>query len=257
MASTYFWHKLYLHRTKIILFTLLAILLVAPAAQAQKKISTLNKPGYDDKLIHYGFYLAAPLTRYSIEHSQEYANQLAADPSGGESAMNVNARFSPGFYTGLVLNVRIADHLDARFVPGVGFYSRKIEYTNAPQESGEVQTIDKTISSTMVELPLLLKYKARRRSNTRMYLVGGIKPGIDLGSGKSDENPDRGLAVEKFDVALEYGFGVDMFYPFFKFAPEIRFSHGLINQHKLTESQYSRMLQKQTNHNISLLLFFE
>ena len=109
----------------------------------------------------------------------------------------------------------------------------------------------------MVELPLLLKFKAKRRSNARMYLVGGIKPGIDLGSGKSDENPDRGLAVEKFDLALEYGFGVDMFYPFFKFAPEIRFSHGLVNQHKPTQSQYSRLLQKQTNHNISLILFFE
>ncbi|HEY4651930.1 MAG TPA: porin family protein [Pontibacter sp.] len=257
MAFTHFWHKLYLHRAKITLLSLLAILIVAPAAQAQKKINTLNKPGYDDKLIHYGFYLAAPLTRYNIQHSQEYADQLAADPSGGAGTTNVNAKFSPGFYTGLVLNVRLAEYLDARFVPGVGFYSRRIEFTNMPQETGEVATEDKTISSTMVELPVLLKLKAKRRSNARMYLVAGVKPGIDLGSGKSDENPDMGLAVNKFDMALEYGFGVDMFYPFFKFAPEIRFSHGLLNQHKLTESQHSRLLQKQTNHNISLILFFE
>jgi len=257
MAFTYIWHKLHLHRTKISLLTLLAILIVAPAADAQKRINTLNKPDYDYKPIHYGFYLAAPLTRYQIQHSQEYADQLAADPAGGTGVINVNTKFNPGFYTGLVLNVRVADNLDARFVPGVGFYSRKIEFTNMPQESGEVLTEDKTISSTMVELPFLLKFKANRRSNARMYLVGGIKPGIDLGSGKSDENPDRGLAVEKFDLALEYGFGVDMFYPFFKFAPEIRFSHGLVNQHKLTQSQYSRLLQKQTNHNISLILFFE
>ncbi|MEJ8756057.1 porin family protein [Pontibacter sp. H259] len=257
MASTYIWHKLYLYRTKISLLTLLAILIVAPAADAQKRINTLNKPDYDFKTIHYGFYLAAPLTRYHIQHSQEYADQLAADPAGGEGVINVNTKFSPGFYTGLVLNVRVADNLDARFVPGVGFYSRKIEFANMPQETGEVQTEDKTISSTMVELPFLLKFKAKRRSNARMYLVAGVKPGIDLGSARSDENPDRGLAVEKFDVALEYGFGVDMFYPFFKFAPELRFSHGLINQHKLTQSQYSRLLQKQTNHNISLILFFE
>ncbi len=257
MAFTNIWHKLYIHRSKISLFALLAILIVAPAAQAQKKINTLNKPGYDDKLIHYGFYLAAPLTRYNIQHSQEYADQLAASATGGADATHVNAKFSPGFYTGLVLNVRLADYLDARFVPGVGFYSRKIEFTNMPQESGEIQTVDKTISNTMVELPVLLKYRAKRRTNTRMYLVAGVKPGIDLGSGKSDENPDLGLAIEKFDLALEYGFGVDMFYPFFKFAPEIRFSHGLINQHKLTGSQYSRYIQKQTNHNISLILFFE
>ncbi|NEM98339.1 type IX secretion/gliding motility protein PorT/SprT [Pontibacter burrus] len=257
MAPFNIWHKLHLHRTKIALLSLLALFIVAPAAQAQKRINTLNKPDYDSKPIHYGFYLAAPLTRYQIQHSQEYADQLAADPSGGEGTTNVNPKFSPGFYTGLVLNVRLADYLDARFVPGVGFYSRRIEFTDMPQETGELMTEDKTISSTMVELPVLLKLKAQRRSNARMYFVAGVKPGIDLGSGKSDENPDRGLAVNKFDLALEYGFGVDMFYPFFKFAPEIRFSHGLLNQHKQTQSTYSRLLQKQTNHNISLIFFFE
>src|SRR5690606_27343926 len=103
----------------------------------------------------------------------------------------------------------------------------------------------------------LLKYKSMRRSNTRLYLVAGIKPGIDMGSGKSDEEADKGLAIEKFDLAVEYGVGLDMFYPFFKFAPELRFSHGLLNQHKPTNSEFSRLIQKQTNHNVSLIFFFE
>ncbi|WP_439881629.1 porin family protein [Pontibacter sp. MBLB2868] len=224
---------------------------------AQKKISGLNKPGYDDKVVHYGFYLSVPITKYNITHSQEYADQVAADPAG-EGTMAVNAKVSPGFYTGLVLDVRIFEYLNARFVPGVGFYGRSIEYTNAPQSSGERQDVIKTISSTMIELPVLLKYKAKRRDNNmRMYLVGGVKPGIDLGNTRSGDDAENELLVNNFDLAIEYGFGVDIFYPFFKFAPEIRFSHGLLNQNVSNESIYNNSLKKLTNHNVSLILHFE
>ncbi|WP_240773220.1 porin family protein [Pontibacter sp. SGAir0037] len=220
-------------------------------ASAQKRIVGLNKPGYDDRPVHYGFYLALPFTKYNIQHSQEYVNQLnTSDP------MTVNAKVSPGFYTGLVLNVRLAEYLDARFVPGVGFYGRTIEYDNVPQATEENATELVTIPSTMVELPLLLKYKSKRRTNYRVYMVGGVKPGIDLNSRKNDRGVE-GLRAEKFDLALEYGFGVDMFYPYFKFAPEIRFSHGLLNQHIADDNMYSRSLQRMTNHNVSLILYFE
>ncbi|MBW7469197.1 PorT family protein [Pontibacter aydingkolensis] len=257
MAFTHIRHQLDLHRQKVVFFSfMLCMLLSSQAAQAQKKIKQQNKPGYDDKTVHYGFYLSMPITKYNIQHSQEYADQLANDP-GGAGTMSVNAKVSPGFYTGLVLDVRLAEYLSARFVPGVGFYGRSIEYANAPQESGERQDVVKTISSTMIEMPLLLKYKAKRRTNFRMYLVGGIKPGIDLGSTRSGDDNTTELLVDNFDLAVEYGFGVDIFYPFFKFAPEIRFSHGLLNQHVPNESLYSNSIQKLTNHNVSFILFFE
>ncbi|MCC9135549.1 porin family protein [Pontibacter silvestris] len=224
------------------------------SAIAQKKIYTQNKPGYDEKRVHYGFYLALPLTKYNVTQSQEYANQLSPNL---DTAMTVNAKVSPGFYTGLVLNVRLADNLDARFVPGVGFYVRTIEYGNMKQDNGEWLDENKSINSTMVEMPLLLKYKSKRRTNYRMYFVAGIKPAIDLGNNRSDETDEDALVVNNLDLALEYGVGLDIFYPYFKFAPELRFSHGIINQHKPNNSIYNNSIQKLTNHNVSLILFFE
>ncbi|TXK48046.1 PorT family protein [Pontibacter qinzhouensis] len=251
MAFTYIWNKLHLHRKKIVFAVFSVLFLSSSLASAQKKISQENKPNYDEKKVHYGFYLAVPLTKYNLEHSQEYVDQLNSG-----SAMTVNARTSPGFYTGLVLNVGLAEYLDFRFVPGVGFYGRTIEFGNAAQDDGSRGTTNVTISSTMVELPFLLKYKSKRRTNYRMYFVGGVKPGIDLNSEKDSNNGD-GLRTEKFDLALEYGVGLDIFYPFFKFAPELRFSHGLLNQHVRDNNMYSRSIQRLTNHNISLILFFE
>ena len=257
MALTHIRDKFDIHRQKVVVLCfILAMLFGSQAAQAQKKIKQQNKPGYDDKTVHYGFYLSMPVTKYNIQHSQDYADQLANDPGGGGS-MAINAKVSPGFYTGLVLDVRLAEYLSARFVPGVGFYGRTIEFANAPSETGERQDIAKTISSTMIEMPLLLKYKAKRRGNFRMYLVGGIKPGIDLGAGRSGDDNTNELLVDNFDLAVEYGFGLDIFYPYFKFAPEIRFSHGLLNQHTPNESLYNNSIQKLTNHNVSFILFFE
>ncbi|WP_299762134.1 porin family protein [uncultured Pontibacter sp.] len=255
MAFTHIWHKLNLHRQKITLFGLLLLLLLAGvSAQAQQKVKSLNKPGYDEKPVHYGFYLAVPLTKYNVTHSQEYADRIR---SGSNEA--INAKTDIGFYTGLVLNVRLAEYLDARFVPGVGFYGRTIEFKNVVLPTVETEEVMlETVPNVMIELPVLLKYKSKRRSNYRPYIVAGVKPGIDLGKGNSGAKDENMLEVEKFDLALEYGIGIDIFYPYFKFAPELRFSHGLLNQHKLLEnSTYSRSIDKLTHHNVSLILFFE
>ncbi|WP_245842391.1 type IX secretion/gliding motility protein PorT/SprT [Pontibacter ummariensis] len=233
---------------------MLALLLFAgTTAEAQEKIMTMNKPGYDERPVHYGFYLAVPFTKYNLQHSKAYVDQQNATTPH----VDVNTKTSVGFYTGLVLNVRLAQYLDARFVPGVGFYNRKIEFANALQDSGERMDEDQSINSTVIELPFLLKYRAKRRSNLRPYLVAGVKPGIDLGKAKNDAGDNKELRVETFDIALEYGIGLDVFYPYFKFAPELRFSHGLFDQHKPTGEEYSNYIQKLTNHNVSLIFFFE
>ncbi|OKL39350.1 type IX secretion/gliding motility protein PorT/SprT [Pontibacter flavimaris] len=254
MAFTHIWHKLHLHRQKITLSSLIILaLLLCGTAQAQQKVNALNKPGYDQRPVHYGFYLSLPLTKYNVHHSQEYVDRLR---NGSDEA--INPKNDIGFYTGLVLNVRLAEYLDARFVPGVGFYSRTIEFKNVAVNRETEDVMFETINNTMIELPVLLKYKAKRRSNYRPYIVAGVKPGIDLGKANNGTGGDLELQVEKFDLALEYGIGVDIFYPYFKFAPELRFSHGLMNQHKLlSNSTYSRSIDKLTHHNVSLIFFFE
>ncbi|GAA4440617.1 porin family protein [Pontibacter saemangeumensis] len=223
-------------------------------ASAQQKIKDMNKPGYDLKPVHYGFYLAVPLTRYNLQHSQAYADQLE---NGNNDA--VNAKSDLGFYTGLVLNVRLAEYLDARFVPGVGFYGRTLVFDNVETGVETSPSMKETVSNTMIELPLLLKYKAKRRNNIRPYMVAGVKAGIDLGKGNNGKTQQEiALEVKDYDLALEYGIGVDIFYPYFKFAPELRFSHGLVNVHKpVAGSTYSGYIQKLTNHNVSLIFFFE
>jgi hypothetical protein len=253
MAFTHIWHQLHLHRQKIG-FIVLFTLCLAGSAQAQnQKIKAENKPGYDEKRIRYGFYLGAMRSKYQIEASPEYANS-----GSGAPARPMNAMWSTGFYPGLVLNVRLFEYLDARFLPGVAFHTRKIDFEDPANEGNGGFEEDVTMSSTVIELPLLLKYKAKRRGNYRMYMVGGLKGSRIIGDrGDVDTQTGARLHVNKTDLSIEYGVGLDIFYPYFKFAPELRFSHGLMNQKADYASEYSNMIDRLSSRTVSLIFHFE
>lgn len=250
MALTNIWHKLHLHRQKVV-FAVILMLCSFGTAQAQnQKIIGENKPGYDEKRIHYGFYLGMSFSKYNIEHSQYYADQV-------NNGTKVNTMNELGFYPGLVLNVRLFEYLDARFVPGVGFYGRSIDFEKTGTDGEEGGNFDNTtFSSPVVEMPLLLKYRAKRRGNFRMYMVGGMKASYVLGNTNQSQSGGVLLQINRQDLSVEYGVGLDIFYPYFKFAPELRFSHGLLNQ-KSDAGEYSPLIDRMTTRNVSLIFHFE
>ena len=62
-----------------------------------------------------------------------------------------------------------------------------------------------------------------------MYIVGGVTPVIEAAGRSNLEEDLSRLQIEKFSTNLELGFGFDLYYPLFKFSPEVRFSYGLTN----------------------------
>ena len=261
MAASYLRHQFYLHRAQVgrFSFLVLAGLLLSLSAQAQKKsltkasrgkrgqvksITTNNLPGYDDKWFHPGFYIAGNSSSYRIRQAAPY-------PMGVSS----NSITSPGFSVGFVGDARIFDYLTLRFAPGVSFITRRVEFK--PQGYAYPDSIQtQEVGTTQLDFPLLFKFHSDRRRNTRVYLVGGIKPSINVGNRIKDPALNR-LRVSNTDVAIEYGIGLDLFYPLFKFAPELRFSHGLTNLRQPGTDIYSRSLQSMRSHTVTLYLNFE
>jgi hypothetical protein len=213
-------------------------------AWAQKKVIKKNLPSHDLKPMHYGFYLAGNISRYTLEHSPTFIQR--------KNFSAINPQFGPGFTIGFVLNKRLTEFVDARLLPGVGFYSRPIEFVNAAGDSTGVQQL----GSTAIEFPLLFKFKSLRRGNVRMYFIGGIKASVDVGN-KKKANESTALVVNSQDLAIEYGVGLDLFYPYFKFAPELRFSHGLTDRFAPGTNPYSRNVQGLRSHTVTLYFNFE
>jgi hypothetical protein len=214
------------------------------SAQEAEKRTVINLPHFDDRRIHFGFYLAGNYATYHLKHSQYMADHP-------DSIKSVSAVGTPGFTLGFIFNLKLADYVDLRFVPGVAFYERDINYvfTNSGKKS-------QVLESTMVELPLLLKLKSERRGNHRMYLIIGGKYSVASGLRKKDKKPDE-LRVTNNDFSIEYGFGFDIYYEYFKLSPEIRFSHGILQNLVQDPNAYANAIQYLHTNTVTISFHFQ
>ncbi|MBC8112182.1 MAG: PorT family protein, partial [Verrucomicrobia bacterium] len=75
---------------------------------------------------------------------------------------------------------------------------------------------------------------------------------------KNQVSTEGALTTENIDFSVEYGFGFDLYYAFFKLSPELRFSHGVSNLLIADSGNiYNRNLSRLTTHNVSFILYFD
>ena len=213
-------------------------------AQTSYKYIRKHLERYDDKTIHYGFYFAAPVTRFSVTYSPAF---LTAD-----SARRIYSPNQGAFRVGFVVNTFLDDRFDLRLTPSVSLYSREVLY-DYPGGS----TRKETRESTWVDFPVLLKYKSERRNNSRMYLLAGATFSIESNVRRKELQGASNLSTKNKDFSIEYGIGFEQFFEFFKLAPELRFSHGLTNLYNPGTNVASVGISRLTSHQVTLYLNFE
>jgi len=224
-----------------------------PRPGERPQADVINLPNYDNRRFHFGFFLALNYGGFRARHSNYFKTQIQ-DTSIKDRYNTVNGVPSVGFTTGFIVSMNLTELLEVRFHPAVSFYQRSVNYTYADTSlKTSVELAQSTFS--FVELPLLIKYKSMRRKNTRMFVTGGVKTGLEVGTKRKEISPER-LRTTSVDLSLEYGFGVDMYYPLFKFSPEIRFSHGLVNMAYKDDNTYRRSLAKLYTHTVTLYFNF-
>lgn len=210
---------------------------------SHKDVGTFTSPDRyykQEKFFHYGFSLGLVSSRFF-----EQQNNIP-------DAIFVQPRRSIGFLVGFVANLRLHQNFDLRIEPRATFYERRISYrvVTGTDTTSRTQLLD----NTFVEIPLLLKYKSQLRGTKGMYMIAGVTPSFSVSPQKG---PDSNvLRAGLFDCMIEYGFGFDMLFPYFKFSPELRFSHGLVNMLVKDNNVYSRALNRLTTHNVSLIFHF-
>jgi len=247
MQNAYIWHQLHLYGKKIICFFPVFFFFFTHA-EAQRN-NTDNLPNYDNRWLHYGFSIGIHTSGYRVQYADAFATPAF------DSLHSVMPAHTFGFSLGLIANLRLAEYLDLRINPEVVFYENRVDYNYV--RAGQSFVDEQIVETTFVEFPVLFKYKSMRRGNTRMYLIGGIEPGIEA-TGKKEEqdNSDR-LLVNGTNLSLQIGFGLDVYFPLFKFAPEIRFSRGLLNMKNERENPYGTPIQHLATNTVTLYLLFE
>ena len=243
MQDSHIWSKLHLYGKKIVLVLVFLVLSFQAFSQRDRGI---NLPHYDNRWLHYGFYLGIEAFQYRLKYSDLF---VMAEM---DSVISINPAVTYGpVNIGFVVNFRLAEFLNLRLLPKFGINERKIEYTYNNRKETQI------IEAVTMDFPVLLKYKSVRRGNYRMYLVGGINPSVRVGGKKDTNTEEDKISIKDSDLSIEFGFGLDIYYPFFKFSPEIRFSRGIVNNLSSETNFYNKGIERLTTNSISLFLYFE
>jgi hypothetical protein len=109
-----------------------------------------------------------------------------------------------------------------------------------------------------VEAPFLLRFKSQPYHDMRLFVVGGVRYAYDVANNSKSRQADRLIKVSPHEFSFEAGAGIQLFFPYFIFSPEIRFSYGLGNlliyNDKLEESS---VLDKLLSQGITITINLE
>ena len=230
------------------IFPVLVLLILASGEIfAQKfKWASRDNSEYDKRKVSYGFSIGVHTTAYQLKYDNDFVTPAY------DTVHSIQPSFSPGFSLGFLVNLRFDDQLDLRLMPKAGFYEHKLNYyyTDRTQKFQLVET-------TMVEFPLLLKYKSQRRGNVRMYVIGGLTPGFEARNKGDLESVNSKIEIQKGNLSFDSGLGFDFYFPLFKFSQEIRFSKGIVNMLSGGNSVYTDPIKHLNTNTISVYFIFQ
>ena len=257
-------------------FVFLATILSPYLSYSQLKI-VQNLSHFDDRELHFGFYLGINTMDYRItnynnvfdnpvfNNSPATLKEKALGYYGGKDKYAAEVYTAlPGFTVGGVVNYKLGRDLDLRFTPGMSLGNRKFRYFIAikPEVYSLSQGMDESTylssPSSYVDIPIGVRYKGFRHNNLRPFVYLGGAYRYDLENKRISESV---VHLKKGGSYAEVGMGLDSYLEYFRFTFEFRFSYGFDNliRHDTNMEKpvpYYGFIFKQLNSNIFTLIFY-
>lgn len=226
---------------------LIALLSFSASAFGQREV-VKNQPYVDLKWAHLGFFVGI--------HSQDMLLTNNGVSSGGETWYAEIPSYSPGFSVGVIGDLHLNHYFNLRLSPSIHFGDKTFLF----KEEKTQEEYSTNVRSNYLTIPLDIKYSALRLNNYRPYLIGGVYGAMDLGRKKGNT-----MLLKGFDYGVEFGIGCDIYLPYFKLCPELKFCFGLADllekdRSDLTDKQlqkYQGSLSKATSRMVVLTFNFE
>ena len=166
----------------------------------------VNLENFDRQRVHWGYFLGFNSYDFKMDYK---------DPN-----KSIDVLGQTGFNVGLVGNLRLHEYIDLRFEPGLYYAGRTLTYSGFSNDRDGIREV----KATYIHFPLLLKFSSLRTGNVRPYLVGGVSTTLNLSSNSKskDDNSEQKFRVKPWTQNYELGFGIDLYFEYFKFSPSIR-----------------------------------
>ncbi len=230
----------------------LMFVLMAVAMQASAQMNTReNLPHFDSRMYHFGFLLSANTSSFYIDYKPDF--------SFSDSLLGIDNVPQAGFNLALLASFNPVKNINLRFVPGLSFQDRGLNYTFLAEDN-KVETFLKRTESVWLQFPMMLKLRTNRVGNFAAYgLIGGCY-GIDMQSQKDVNEAVAGKIVvklEKTDITLDAGGGFDFFLPYFKFGVEMKTCFGMKDLLIQESNQFTDPISRLRTRTFVLSLCFE
>jgi len=239
-----------LKKLKLVLKHIIAVVLfstIVLSLHAQRR-SPENLPKLDLQAAHFGYSLGLNMMGFTIRPSAAYYLM--------DTVYAIEAGHYVGFNINMIANVRLANYLDLRFLPGLMFGQRDMDYKLL--EDGSFRRHTMMIESTFLDFPILLKYKAARLNNFRPFLIGGGSFRVDLAAQrKVDPSEYPKIRLKPIDAYYEVGVGADFFLEYFMFGVELKGSFGIFNMVRYDNSEYTMAYSRLNSKMLVLSFHFE
>lgn len=244
MQKTFIGNLLHLHGYKIALVALFCFL--TPLASNAQKGNFNYDNKYSKKDYYFGITLGFNLSRHRVEKHKILI--------GNDSIMTVDAVYGPGFNLGVVANINLGKSFDFRFLlPTLSFAERRLSYKLTNNT-----VVEKKLESVFLEFPIHFRYKSKPYKDFRVFVVAGVKYSVDLASNSRSRKAEDLIKLNQHDVAIEFGLGFQIFFPYFILSPEIKFSYGVFDIHaRDADLSYSSVIDKLFSRGFAISLHFE
>ena len=248
-----FSHSLTLKKTFLISKGCLILSFIVVQSVSAQQNKRLFQGDYDAKTLKFGYFIGLPYTHFNIKFNNYFINR--------DKYYAITSPATIGLKMGGLANIRLNDYFDFRVLPTVAIYGRKLEYryvdtgaTDPDQALGEKKELRET---AWFELPVMLKYKSERRGNVRMYIFGGLRYAVETNA--VNRRNRQQFTTKNNDFSVEYGTGIEFFREYFKFSPELHFSHGIVNLINPSTATGTAIagIDQLTTHTVTLYLSFE
>ena len=194
----------------------IAVLLSLPLSlQGQTRAAHLGS--FDNRKLHWGIQVGYTQSKFDLHFSENDTLR--------QNIQGVTSYYCPGFHINVIG--------DLRLLPGVTLISRDMSYdwSEAYTSTHWKYDLRRTVESVYAEVPLELKFRAKRYTDFRPYLIVGGSWGFDVASlFKNKNNNDESIIrLNPIDLRYTAGVGFDFFLRYVKFAIEFKMAFGVID----------------------------
>lgn len=227
-----------------IIVTIVLMCAALTAAAQTRKIQ--HKPYIDLRPMHFGILVGMNMQDIEFENVGPQTITLEDGTTHEETIVCDDDRWNAGFSVGVLADLRLSKHLNLRFSPTMHFGAKHLMFRSLTETDQEGRPMEarQDMKNTYIALPFDIKFSAERWNNYRPYITAGISPMLNLTS-KNQEY----IQLKRSDLFVEMGLGCDLYLPFFKLIPELKFCYSLRDalDHDHANELQDANLRKYTN----------